>query len=164
MTEKYLPILYITLGFIAVRWLLMRYIRSGLDRLMDRTQSTLDDALVGSLMKFIKLILWVLFGLLLAQSLGVNMGMAYAGAGVIALSASAAISAACKDVLGNLVAGIQMAVSPPFSLKEEVQIGKYEGVVKGVTLLYTTLKDSGDKRIFSLPNSVVISSVIWRSE
>jgi small conductance mechanosensitive channel len=81
-----------------------------------------------------------------------------AGAGV----ASVVIGLAAQSTLGNLVAGISIALYRPFRLGDTLQVtaptGTDIGVVELISLGYTTLR-APDGHMIVLPNAIAASQV-----
>jgi small-conductance mechanosensitive channel len=88
-----------------------------------------------------------------------SMGTALlAGAGVV----SVVIGLAAQSTLGNLVAGISIAIYRPFRLGDTLQVtaptGTDIGVVELISLGYTTLR-APDGHMIVLPNAIAASQV-----
>ncbi len=69
---------------------------------------------------------------------------------------------ALQKVLGNAVAGMFIIFSRPFCIGDKVKLlGKYEGTVKDITVMYTIL-DTGDKLVY-VPSSKVVGDVFEKA-
>lgn len=88
--------------------------------------------------------------------LGLELKAFAASLGIIGI----AIAFASQQIIQNVIAGLLIAVNRPVQLDDWVEIGG-SGIsnVKDITLMRTVLRDRNGK-IFYIPNSVVISSVI----
>ena len=61
--------------------------------------------------------------------------------------------------IGNLVAGIQIAVSQPFRIGDRISYDDAEGRVTDITLSYTYV-DPGDGSRFVIPNQLLVEGVV----
>ncbi|RLG63795.1 hypothetical protein DRO02_05905, partial [archaeon] len=69
---------------------------------------------------------------------------------------------AVQKVIGNAVAGIFIIFSRPFCVGDKVKLlGKYEGTVKDITVMYTIL-DTGDRLIY-IPSSKIVGDVFEKT-
>jgi small conductance mechanosensitive channel len=87
-----------------------------------------------------------------------------ASAGVLSL----VVGLAAQNTLGQMVAGLAILLYRPFEIDQELTVltasGKEEsGIVRELTLGYTRL-EAADQRSIVIPNSVMLASVIIRSE
>jgi small conductance mechanosensitive channel len=113
------------------------------------------------LQQFGSVLIWVVALILYAHLIPAlrSMGTALlAGAGV----ASVVIGLAAQSTLGNLVAGISIALYRPFRLGDTLQVtaptGTDIGVVELISLGYTTLR-APDGHMIVLPNAIAASQV-----
>jgi small-conductance mechanosensitive channel len=81
--------------------------------------------------------------------------------GILASTAVAAaiIGLAAQQTLGNLIAGIQIAISQPIKIGDRITFEEIEGRVTDVTLSYTYL-DPGDESTFVIPNSMLLEGIV----
>ena len=82
--------------------------------------------------------------------------------GILASSAvlGLVVGLAARQTLGNMVAGVQLAVAQPIRLGDRVSVEEDEGRVTDLTLSYTYL-DPGDGRMVVIPNEKMVSSTIF---
>jgi small-conductance mechanosensitive channel len=66
---------------------------------------------------------------------------------------------AAQHTIGNLVAGVQIAVSQPFRIGDRITFEEKEGRVTDITLSYTYI-DPGDASHFVIPNQLLVEGVI----
>jgi small-conductance mechanosensitive channel len=66
---------------------------------------------------------------------------------------------AAQHTIGNLVAGVQIAVSQPFRIGDRVSFEEKEGRVTDITLSYTYI-DPGDGSHFVIPNQLLVEGVV----
>jgi small conductance mechanosensitive channel len=66
---------------------------------------------------------------------------------------------AAQHTIGNLVAGVQIAVSQPFRIGDRISFEENEGRVTDITLSYTYI-DPGDGSHFVIPNQLLVEGVV----
>ncbi len=72
-----------------------------------------------------------------------------------------AVAFASQQIIQNIIAGILIALNRPIQLDDWVEIGSETGIsnIKDITLTRTVLRDRSG-RLYYIPNSVLISSII----
>jgi small-conductance mechanosensitive channel len=81
--------------------------------------------------------------------------------GVLASTAvlAAIVGFAAQHTIGNMIAGVQIAVSQPFRIGDRVRYEEVEGRVLDITLSYTYV-DPGDGTAVVIPNQLLVDGVI----
>ena len=81
--------------------------------------------------------------------------------GILASTAvlAAIIGFAAQHTIGNMIAGIQLAISQPIKIGDRVSFGEVEGRVIDVTLSYTYL-DPGDGTSVVIPNQLLVDGIM----
>jgi small-conductance mechanosensitive channel len=81
--------------------------------------------------------------------------------GILASTAilAAIVGLAAQHTLGNLVAGVQLAVSQPFRIGDRISFDENDGRVTDITLSYTYV-DPGDGTSVVIPNQLLVEGVI----
>lgn len=102
-----------------------------------------------------KALLVVLLGLMVLDSLGVQVTSVIALLSVAGL----AVSLALQNTLSNIAGGIMILVSQPYGVGDFVAIGGTEGTVDVIHLAYTKLKTPDNKEI-QIPNSTIAAATI----
>jgi MscS family membrane protein len=87
-------------------------------RLAEKTETSVDDVILGLFKKFSGVIIYVTGIILALDVLGLNIMPFVAGAGV----AGIAIGFAAKDTLSNLIAGILLIIDRPFEVGDRIEI------------------------------------------
>lgn len=83
----------------------------------------------------------------------------FASAGVFA----AIVGFASQSAFSNIISGIFIVISKPFSVGDRVRVGQiYQGDVEDITLRHTIIKDFENRRIV-IPNSVMNNETIINS-
>ena len=146
--------------FVIIALLLSRALRAAVHASLTR-KGHIDRTTISFLQQFGTVMIWVIVLILYAHLIPVlrSMGTALlAGAGVV----SVVIGLAAQSTLGNLVAGVSIAIYRPFRLGDTLQVtaptGTDIGVVELISLGYTTLRAPAGYLIV-LPNSIAASQV-----
>jgi small-conductance mechanosensitive channel len=146
--------------FLLMGLLVSRGFRAAVHAAMTR-KGHVDRTTIAFLQQFGSVLIWVVVLILYAHLIPMlrSMGTALlAGAGV----ASVVIGLAAQSTLGNLVAGISIAIYRPFRLGDTLQVtaptGTDIGVVELISLGYTTLR-APDGHFIVLPNAIAASQV-----
>jgi small-conductance mechanosensitive channel len=146
--------------FLMVAVLVSRGFRAAAHASMMR-KGHIDRTTISFLQQFGSVLIWVVVLILYAHLIPAlrSMGTALlAGAGVV----SVVIGLAAQSTLGNLVAGISIAIYRPFRLGDTLQVtaptGTDIGVVELISLGYTTLR-APDGHMIVLPNAIAASQV-----
>ena len=149
----WLPSLFAAALIFLFFWLLFRATRSALRHLLVRTG--FEVALIGMVVNVYKIILLGLGIVMAASQLGINVGAALAGLGVVGLT----IGFAAKDSLSNVMAGFLIFWDKPFHVGEWVTLGEHYGKIAEITMRTTRLQ-TPDNRWVVIPNASVIDQVL----
>ena len=118
-------------------------------------KTRLERAAASLIYSLLKVILFLLLGLMAAAKLGIDV------TGVVALAsvASLALSLALQDSLSNVIGGLLLLSHHPFHTGDFVEIAGQAGTVQTIDITYTKLT-TGDNKTISIPNSAVVASQI----
>lgn len=133
-------------------WLLRALLR-GVRKLLER--SRMEPAAHSLILSVLRIVGYLLVGLIVASRLGVDVSGIIALAGVLSL----AVSLAVENALANVFGGFTLLYTQPFHAGDLVEIAGQMGIVREVGLAYTKLVP-GDNRTISIPNSAVTSAQI----
>ena len=141
-------VILLVIGILAIRAILKL-----VDKSLSRTK--LEKAATSLIRSLLKVVLYVLLGLMVAAKLGIDV------TGVVALAsvASLALSLSLQDALSNIIGGFMLLSNHPFHSGDYVEIAGQGGVVQTIDITYTKLT-TGDNKTISIPNSAVVSSQI----
>lgn len=131
----------------------MRLILSILRRMLDKTR--LDATLRKYALGAVRLVLWVIIVLIVADQLGIPVTSLVALLSVVSL----AVSLAVQSVLSNIAGGLVILVTKPFQLGDLVETVDGLGTVKEISLTFTKL-ETPDGLWLMTPNSVLSSGKI----
>ena len=149
----WLPRLLSAILILVVFWFCWRFSRHVLRRIL--YGAGVDRALAGMVLSACRFTL-AIFGLIMAvNQIGVNVGAALAGLGVVGLT----IGFAARDTLSNIMAGFLILWDRPFHSGDWVTLGDKYGKVEEITMRTTRLRTLNNMRII-IPNQTVINEVL----
>ncbi len=93
---------------------------------------------------------WVLLLMIVLQRLGVNIAPLIAGLGVTGFI----LGFAFQESLGNLAAGMMIAINQPFGVGDYVSVGGIEGSIRELNMMAATLATADNKKVM-VPNKVI---------
>ena len=99
--------------------------------------------------------MYVLLGLMVASSLGIDVTSIVALASVLTL----ALSLSLQNMVSNIIGGFTILYTHPFHSGDYVEIAGQGGTVKEINMTYTMLA-TPDNKMISIPNSAVVSAQI----
>ena len=105
--------------------------------------------------KLVRLAVFALFALMALGQMGVQITPLLAGIGV----AGVGLSLAMQSVLGNLVAGLNIIFTKPFTVGEYIELFGVYGQVKDISLFSTTLLHGDNSRVV-VPNRKIVGEVL----
>ena len=141
-------ILILVVGIIIIRTVL-----TVVNKAMEKAK--LEKAAHGLIRSVIRVVLYLLLGLIAASSLGIDV------TGVIALASvfTLALSLSVQNALTNLIGGFTLLYTKPFKSGDYVEVGGESGTVSEIGMSYTKLI-TPDNKIIYIPNSAVVSADI----
>lgn len=129
--------------------LLMRLIQKLVGR------SKLDTRVQKYLLSGVKMVLYVIAAIIVAESLDVNMSSLVALLSVGSLG----VTLAAEDILGNVAGGLVILSSHPFTIGDFIEVGGTSGTVEEISLNHTKLM-TPDGLLVMLPNKELSSSKV----
>ncbi len=108
-----------------------------------------------------RLLILVVFLVLLALALSQFTELKRLATGILASTAvlAAIVGFAAQHTIGNMVAGVQLAVSQPIKIGDRISFGEVNGRVTDITLSYTYV-DPGDGTSIVIPNQLLVEGVV----
>ena len=132
---------------------LIRLVLKFLGRALER--SRLEKAAHSLIYSLVKVVLYLLLGLITASSLGIDVTGVVALASVLTL----ALSLALQNMVSNVIGGFTILYTHPFHSGDFVEIATYSGTVREINMTYTMLS-TADNVLVSIPNSTVVAERI----
>ena len=119
------------------------------------SKTSLEERIRGYIAGGVRLLLYVITGLIVADSLGIPVSSLVALLSVLSL----AISLAVQDILSDVAGGLVVLISKPFKVGDYIETSDGEGTVAEIGLTYTCIDTSDNNRVM-LPNSTISSGKI----
>lgn len=141
-------VLLVLIGLVVIRVLLKL-----LDRVLERSKAL--SSLRAYIHSVVKVGLWFVLILILADSLGVPVTSLIALLSVAGL----AVSLALQNTLSNLAGGIMLLVTRPFQVGDYVEADGIGGTISAIDLSYTTFITVDNKEIF-VPNNQLAAAKV----
>ena len=145
--------LLVAIAILVLGVLLIRLIMTLTRRMLEAAK--LEKAAHTLVLSVTRVALWVLLGLSLAASLGIDVTGIVALASVLTL----AVSLALQNMLGNVLGGLTLLSTKPFRSGDYVEIAGQSGTVEEINMTYTRLATPDNKQV-SIPNSAVVAAQI----
>ena len=120
-----------------------------------KKSTKIDGTLKGFVMTALKIVLWALAIIIVAEAVGINTASLVAVLSVAGL----ALSLSVQNVMSNLFSGVTLLLTRPFNQGDFIEVGANMGVVKSVGLFYTVI-DTVDNRVITIPNGDVTAASI----
>lgn len=138
----------LVVGILAIK-AVMRLLTRALEK------SKLEKAAYSLILSLVKVGLYLLLGLSLATSFGIDVTGVVALASVLTL----AVSLALQNMLTNVLGGFALLTTHPFHSGDYVDIGGQSGTVTQIDMSYTRLV-TVDNKVVCIPNSTVLASEV----
>jgi len=108
-----------------------------------------------------RLAILVVLVVLAAIAIGQFTELEQLATGILASTAvlAAIIGFAAQHTIGNMVAGVQLAISQPIKIGDRVSFEEVEGRVLDITLSYTYV-DPGDGTSVVIPNQLLVEGIV----
>lgn len=139
-------VLILLVGLVLIKYLL-RFLRKAFEK------KNLDPSLRPFLLSLIKVALWIMLGITVADKLGAQMTSFIAVLG----SAGLAVGLALQGSLSNFAGGVLILVLKPFKVGDYIEAAGYAGTVEEIQMFYTILTTPDNKKVI-VPNSNMSNS------
>ena len=131
----------------------MNLITKTLENLFEKIK--LDAGIKGFALSVIKIALWAITIIIVAETLGIETASLVAVLSV----ASLALSLSVQNILTDAFSGVTILLSQPFKIGQFVEIAGVSGTVTAISIMRTTLR-TGDQKEILIPNSEITTSKI----
>ena len=118
-------------------------------------KSKLEKAAHVLITSLVKTALYILLGLVVASTLGIDVTSIVALASVLTL----ALSLALQNMVSNIIGGFTILYTQPFHSGDYVEIAGQAGTVREINMTYTQMT-TPDNKVISIPNSAVVAAQI----
>jgi small-conductance mechanosensitive channel len=108
-----------------------------------------------------RLLILIVFLVLVAIALSQFTELKRLATGILASTAvlAAIVGFAAQHTIGNMVAGVQLAVSQPIKIGDRISFEEVDGRVTDITLSYTYISP-GDGTTIVIPNQMLVDGII----
>lgn len=141
-------VVILVVGVLVVR-VVMKLLKTTLEK------SKLEKGAHTLITSLAKVAMYILLGLIVASSLGIDVSSIVALASVLTL----ALSLALQNMVSNIIGGFTILYTRPFHSGDYVEIAGQGGTVKEINMTYTMLSTPDNKQI-AIPNSAVVAAQI----
>ena len=141
------------LVILVVGVLTIRVITNILKKTLEK--SRLEKAAHTLIVSLANTALYILLGLIVASTLGIDVTSIVALASVLTL----ALSLALQNMVSNIIGGFTILYTQPFHSGDYVEIAGQGGTVREINMSYTKLA-TPDNKMISIPNSAVVAAQI----
>lgn len=141
-------VILLVAGMLAIR-IVGRILKVSLEK------TKLEKAAHSLITSLANVAMYVLLGLIVASSLGIDVTSIVALASVLTL----ALSLALQNMVSNIIGGFTILYTHPFRSGDYVEIAGQGGTVKEINMTYTMLA-TPDNKLISIPNSAVVAAQI----
>ncbi len=153
MSVRFGPKLVVAIIILIVGYMAGRWVGRILEHLLMRLK--LGTPVRSLLVRIARIFVLGLFAIIALQNLGIELLPLIAGLGV----AGAGVAFAMQGLLGNIVAGLSIIFTRPFSVGDYISITKEEGEVLDISLFSTTLGHS-DRSSVVIPNRKIVGEIL----
>jgi small conductance mechanosensitive channel len=114
-----------------------------------------DEPISNLITNIVKLLILAFVGIMALGQMGIQITPLIAGIGVAGVGASLAM----QGLLGNLVAGLTIIFTKPFTVGEYIELLGVYGKVTDITLFSTTLLHVDNSHVF-VPNRKIVGEIL----
>jgi small conductance mechanosensitive channel len=133
--------------------LLSRWIGNIMKRWL--TRKAFDEPVISLVVRVVNLLIIAFVGIMALGQMGIQITPLIAGIGVAGVGASLAM----QGLLGNLVAGLTIILTKPFTVGDYIELLGVYGQVIDITLFSTTLLHADNSRVF-VPNRKIVGEIL----
>lgn len=119
------------------------------------TQKAFDEPVIALIVRAVKLLVMAFIGIMALGQMGIQITPLIAGIGVAGVGASLAM----QGLLGNLVAGLTIIFTKPFTIGEYIELLGVNGQVTDIALFSTTLLHVDNSRVI-VPNRKIVGEIL----
>lgn len=128
---------------------------SKFERLLRKKMTKANDAMVRTICRSIKILIYFIGFVIVTSELGYNISGLIAGLGI----GGVALALAAQDTAKNIIGAAMIILDKPFSIGDWIRIGDNEGSVEEITFRSTRIREI-ENTLVSIPNSTVVNSNI----
>ena len=124
-------------------------------RLRNRSHKEIDKTTINTILRTIKIAIYILAGFMVVSELGYNISGFITGLGI----SGVVITLAAQDTAKSLIGGISILLDKPFKIGDYIKVEEYEGTVEEIRFRSTSIRTL-DNTVLHVPNSEMSTSSI----
>jgi len=141
------------IGILVVGLFCSRWVANVVQRWLEKHK--LEPQIRKLLTKLVWLVVFTMFAIVALGQMGIQITPLLAGIGV----AGVGLSLATQSILGNLVAGLNIIFTKPFTVGEYIELLGVYGQVQDISLFSTTLLHADNSRVV-VPNRKIVGEIL----
>jgi small conductance mechanosensitive channel len=151
---EFLVTLIVVLLILLVGKIVITMVSAALQRRLEKSDRV-DGILEEFIPSVVRKVLWIIVFMMALGRFGIDIGPMIAGLGVLGF----VVGFAFQESLGNLAAGVMLALNKPFKVGDYVEAGGCTATVAAMDMMATTMTSPDNKKIV-VPNKSVWGSAI----
>ncbi len=129
--------------------------KSKFEKALRKKLNKANDSMVRMICKSLRVLIYLIGGVILISELGYNISGLIAGLGI----GGVAIALAAQDTASNIIGALMIILDKPFEVGDWINVDGTEGSVEEFTFRSTRIRESQNS-IVSIPNSKIVNSPI----
>lgn len=129
--------------------------KSKFEKTLSKKLNKANDAMVRMICKTLKVLVYILGGVILISELGYNISGIITGLGI----GGVAIALAAQDTASNIIGALMIILDKPFEIGDWICVDSIEGNVEEFTFRSTRIREAKNS-VVSIPNSTIVNSPI----
>ena len=134
--------------------ILIAFLKKWIEKSLKKSKK-INELMQKLILKIVASVAWIFLIVIILGQMGVSLAPIIAGLGVTGFI----LGFAFQETLGNLLAGVMLALNSPFRIGDYVEIGSLSGSVKDMDMMSVTLATPDNKRI-TMANKLVWGTAI----
>ena len=126
-----------------------------MQKVQKRSNLDISDNRLNFFCKIIRVVIYIVAGLIIITKLGYNLTGIIAGLGV----GGVILTLAAQDTAKNLFGGLMIIMDKPFAVGEWIQTTNFEGIVEDITFRSTRIR-TWDNTLANIPNGSLANESI----
>lgn len=129
--------------------------KSKFEKGLNKRLTKANESMVRMICKTLKIIIYIIGGVILISELGYNISGLIAGIGI----GGVAIALAAQDTASNIIGALMIVLDKPFEVGDWISVDTTEGSVEEFTFRSTRIREAKNS-VVSIPNSTIVNSSI----
>ena len=113
----------------------------------------INELMQKLVVRIVSALAWIMLVVIILGQMGINLAPIIAGLGVTGFI----LGFAFQETLGNLLAGVMIALNAPFRIGDYVEAGSIAGSIRDMDMMRVTLATPDNKRV------ILANKLVWNS-